>query len=236
MILRVDKFLSQCKIATRSEIKKMVKAGRIAVNGEIIKKAELKIDSDTDEVFVDNKKINYEPFVYYMLNKPAGVVSATNDNVHKCVNDLLDEKKEIFPVGRLDIDTEGLLIMTNDGELSHKLLSPGKHVDKTYFVRVDKSIPQELVSEFKKGVDIKEKNLTKPAVLNVLEDENSAYITICEGKFHQIKRMFLAFGLEVTFLKRLSMGGLNLDKNLNPGEYRRLTKEEISLLKGEIDE
>ena len=232
--IRLDKYLADMGLGTRTEVKKDIKKGRISVNGEIIKSPEYKIDTQTDAVLADGKEIAYEELVYYMLNKPQGVVSATEDRRDKTVLDLISEKKrkDLFPVGRLDKDTEGLLLITNDGELAHNLLAPKKHVDKKYFVRLKAPLSEENRKRLKEGVDIGADKLTLPAQVFVLNQErDEAEIIIREGKFHQIKRMFHAVGNEVIFLKRLSMGSLVLDENLLPGEYRLLTPEEIERLK-----
>lgn len=232
--IRLDKYLADMGLGTRTEVKKDIKKGRISVNGEIIKSPEYKIDTQTDAVLADGKEIAYEELVYYMLNKPQGVVSATEDRRDKTVLDLISEKKrkDLFPVGRLDKDTEGLLLITNDGELAHNLLAPKKHVDKKYFVRLKAPLSEENRKRLEEGVDIGEDKLTLPAQVFVLNQErDEAEIIIREGKFHQIKRMFHAVGNEVVFLKRLSMGSLVLDEALLPGEYRLLTPQEIERLK-----
>lgn len=232
--IRLDKYLADMGLGTRTEVKKDIKKGRISVNGEIIKSPEYKIDTQTDAVLADGKEIAYEELVYYMLNKPQGVVSATEDRRDKTVLDLISEKKrkDLFPVGRLDKDTEGLLLITNDGELAHNLLAPKKHVDKKYFVRLKAPLSEENRKCLEEGVDIGEDKLTLPAQVFVLNQErDEAEIIIREGKFHQIKRMFHAVGNEVVFLKRLSMGSLVLDEALLPGEYRLLTPQEIERLK-----
>lgn len=232
--IRLDKYLADMGLGTRTEVKKDIKKGRISVNGEIIKSPEYKIDTQTDAVLADGKEIAYEELIYYMLNKPQGVVSATEDRRDKTVLDLISEKKrkDLFPVGRLDKDTEGLLLITNDGELAHNLLAPKKHVDKKYFVRLKVPLSEENRKRLEEGVDIGEDKLTLPAQVFVLNEErDEAEIIIREGKFHQIKRMFHAVGNEVVFLKRLSMGSLVLDEALLPGEYRLLTPQEIERLK-----
>ena len=232
--IRLDKYLADMGLGTRTEVKKDIKKGRISVNGEIIKSPEYKIDTQKDAVLADGKEIAYEELVYYMLNKPQGVVSATEDRRDKTVLDLISEKKrkDLFPVGRLDKDTEGLLLITNDGELAHNLLAPKKHVDKKYFVRLKAPLSEENRKCLEEGVDIGEDKLTLPAQVFVLNQErDEAEIIIREGKFHQIKRMFHAVGNEVVFLKRLSMGSLVLDEALLPGEYRLLTPQEIERLK-----
>ena len=232
--IRLDKYLADMGLGTRTEVKKDIKKGRISVNGEIIKSPEYKIDTQTDAVLADGKEIAYEELIYYMLNKPQGVVSATEDRRDKTVLDLISEKKrkDLFPVGRLDKDTEGLLLITNDGELAHNLLAPKKHVDKKYFVRLKAPLSEENRKRLEEGVDIGEDKLTLPdQVFELNEERDEAEIIIREGKFHQIKRMFHAVGNEVVFLKRLSMGSLVLDEALLPGEYRLLTPQEIERLK-----
>lgn len=238
-VLRLDKYLCDMQIGSRAEVKGLVKKKRIKVNEETVTKPELKIDTDNDIIKFDDEVINYQEYEYFMLNKPQGVISATNDKSDKTVIDLIKDakRKDLFPVGRLDKDTEGLLLITNDGELSHNLLSPKKHVDKTYFAKVKGHITDDEVLKFKNGLVVDETFTAKPARLHVLEfnvNDNTTdiQITIHEGKFHQIKRMFEAVGSEVLYLKRLSMGTLLLDKNLMPGEYRKLSQEEINALKG----
>ena len=231
-MIRLDKFLCEMEIGTRSQVKDMVKKGMVSVNGEVVKKADYKFDETAATVSVNGKEISYQKYYYYMLNKPQGVVSATTDNHDKTVLDILKDApgKDLFPVGRLDKDTEGLLLITNDGELSHNLLSPKKHVDKTYLVETKENITEEMVLQLKEGVDIGEEKLTLPAKVNVLEDKKLE-LTIMEGKFHQVKRMLKAVDNEVIYLKRLSMGSLRLDEKLALGEYRCLTEEEILELK-----
>lgn len=238
-VLRLDKYLCDMQIGSRAEVKGLVKKKRIKVNEETVTKPELKIDTDNDIIKFDDEVINYQEYEYFMLNKPQGVISATNDKSDKTVIDLIKDakRKDLFPVGRLDKDTEGLLLITNDGELSHNLLSPKKHVDKTYFAKVKGHITDDEVLKFKNGLVVDETFTAKPARLHVLkfndaDNTTDIQITIHEGKFHQIKRMFEAVGSEVLYLKRLSMGTLLLDKNLIPGEYRKLSQEEINALKG----
>lgn len=232
--MRLDKFLSECGLCTRSESKVLLKKGAVTVNGEKILKGETKIDPENDEITFKGEKVGYSKFEYYMLHKPAGVVSATEDKNDKTVIDLVPKPhaKDIFPVGRLDKDTEGLLIITNDGETAHRLLSPKKHVDKTYFVQTNGKVTEEDKEKFKAGVDIGEKDLTLPADLEILKsgDISESLITIREGKFHQIKRMFKSVGKEVIYLKRLSMGNIKLDESLEKGQCRKLTEEEIKKL------
>ncbi len=230
--MRLDKYLTNMGIGSRTQVKELIRKGKIKVNNEVVKKPELHIDEEQDIVQLDGLDLDYNKFYYYMLNKPAGVLTAVSDNNCKTVLDLLDvtPKKGLFPVGRLDKDTEGLLIITNNGPLSHELLSPNKHVDKTYYVELNGNLVEADIETFKNGLDIGEKNLTKPAKLEIIEDGNKAYITITEGKYHQVKRMFAAIGLTVTYLKRMTMGPIKLDENLKPGEYRKLTEKEVELL------
>jgi pseudouridine synthase len=233
--LRLDKYLSDMGTGTRSEIKEWIRKGRVKVNQELCRKPETKVTPQSDEISFDEKIIGYYKYIYYMLHKPAGVVSATEDALSRTVLDLIGDKqgKDLFPVGRLDKDTEGLLLITNDGDLAHQLLSPKKHVDKVYYARVKGIVNDKDIEAFSKGVDIGEECLTLPAKLNILKSEDISEIelTIQEGKFHQVKRMFEAVGKEVIYLKRLSMGCLQLDQKLALGEYRELTEEEIKLLK-----
>lgn len=239
-MLRIDKYLADCGLGTRSELKKYIKAKQIMVNGEIVTKPEQKIDENVDEVCFKGQPIMYEKYVYYLLHKPSGCVTAKQDNVHKTVMEYFPEDiraKDIAPVGRLDLDTEGLLLFTNDGPLTHHLLSPTHHVPKTYYAILDKEVPLSAVNQFKEGVDIGDDKPTLPAELVVLpvstgEDGNTIYsaeLTIHEGRFHQVKRMFEAVGCTVMYLKRISMGSLTLG-DLKKGEYRKLTVEEVVTL------
>ena len=234
--LRLDKYLADMGIGTRSEIKDWIRKGRVRINQEICKKPETKVDSSKDEVYFDRTRIGYKPYLYLMLHKPAGVVSATTDQVNRTVLDLIKDTqgKELFPVGRLDKDTEGLLLLTNDGDLAHRLLSPRKHVDKVYYARIEGRVTAEDQEAFLKGLAIEEDYITLPARLHILHsgDISEIELTIQEGKFHQVKRMFEVVGKKVLYLKRLSMGGLQLDPALAPGEYRELTEEELRYLKG----
>ena len=224
-------------IGTRSEVKKILKTKQVTVNGIIVTKPETKIEPKTDEVCYKNERIAYCAFEYYLFHKPAGCVTATEDTQHKTVMDYLENtiRSDLFPVGRLDIDTEGLLLITNDGALAHELLSPSRHVQKTYYALIDGKVTEEDVNLFEKGVDIGEKKPTKPGFLKILKSEPKSEIelTITEGKFHQVKRMFEAVGKKVLYLKRISMGPLTLPEDLKPGEYRELTEGELVLLKAE---
>ena len=219
----------------------MLKAGRVTVNGKKEKSAKLQIDEERDQIRFDGQVLDYEEFVYYMMNKPQGVISATEDPKHRTVLDLLDEyarAKEVFPVGRLDIDTHGLLLLTNDGQLAHALLSPKRHVDKTYLAQVKGIMTQEDVETFSKGIPLKDFTC-QPGKLEILsvdsdKDESQVRVTIAEGKFHQVKRMVVYCGKEVVDLQRLTMGTLILDEKLKRGEWRRLTKEELENLLASI--
>lgn len=232
MQLRLDKYLADLSVDTRSKVKLLIRKGRVRVNNEIAKKPEMKIDTETDTVAVDGRELIYHPFEYYMLNKPAGVLSAARDKKQPTVLDLIQsDRKDLFPVGRLDKDTVGLLLICNDGQLSHHLLSPSHHVDKTYEVRLDGMLTEDDIASLEAGVDIGDEEVTLPASIDtVYEDHSHVNITIHEGRFHQVKRMFLARGKTVTFLKRLSMGSLVLDPTLSEGEYRPLTGAEIQQL------
>ena len=233
-MIRLDKYLADMSIGTRQEVKKYIRQGRVKINEDIIKKPEYKIREDEDKVAFDGAPVAYETFEYYMLNKPAGVISATEDKKDKTVLDLIKEKKrkDLFPVGRLDKDTEGLLLITNDGALAHRLLSPKKHVDKCYYAEISGGVTEDDVRVFKERINIgtqEEPEWTMPAELKILEKGAVSRIrlTIREGKFHQVKRMFLAVGKEVVYLKRERMGALVLDEELAPGEYRKLTDSEL---------
>lgn len=230
---RLDKFLSSSNLGSRNDVKKMIKKGLVKVNDQVVKKADLKI-SDQDEIKVSDLVIENISYQYIMLNKPSGYISATYDENDQTVLDLIDTKiKGVFPVGRLDKDTEGLLLITNDGKLAHNLLAPKKHVAKTYYAIIKGFVTIEDVEAFKNGIDINEKALTLPATLEIIQasEESKVKVTIKEGKFHQIKRMFIALNKEVIYLKRLTMGPLVLDENLKLKEYRKLTDEELDELK-----
>lgn len=236
-MIRLDKYLADMGCGTRQEVKKLIRSGQVSVDGTVVKKPETKVEQTVQEVCLNGEKVGYESFEYYMLNKPAGVISATEDRSCQTVVDLIKEKKrkDLFPVGRLDKDTEGLLLITNDGELAHRLLSPKKHVDKCYFARVSGKVTENDVRSFENGVNIgslEQPEITMPGKLEIIISDEISQIrlTIQEGKFHQVKRMFQAVGKEVIYLKRLRMGTLVLDENLSIGEYRPLTKEELEKL------
>ena len=247
---RLDKYVAESAGITRKEAKTALSKGRVQVNGEVCKNGDRKV-SAADEVVLDGKSLKAEEFLYLMLHKPAGVVSATEDGRDKTVLDLVREqsadspeeagkfgyflgKKELFPVGRLDKDTEGLLLLTDDGDLAHKLLSPKKHVDKVYFARLDGEVPADAVERFEEGIQVGQDYKALPAkleVLSVAAGVSEVHITLREGKFHQVKRMCHEIGCEVLYLKRVSMGNLWLDEHLAPGECRKLTEEEVALLR-----
>ena len=230
--MRLDKFLSKTTTESRSQVKKEIRQGMVTVNGIVEKLPEKQIEEKTDCVCLKGKELHYQPFVYFMLNKPAGVVSATEDTLSKTVVELLsreDYRKDIFPAGRLDKDTEGFLLLTNDGELAHRLLTTKKHVDKTYFVRLRDALSEEAGIKLETGVSIGEKKDTRPAKVERV-DTDTILLTIQEGKFHQVKRMLQAVDNQVLYLKRITFGGLSLDEGLSPGEYRALSDEEVKLL------
>jgi pseudouridylate synthase len=233
MIVRVDKILSELGFGSRQEIKKYVKAGKIRINDNIVKKPEEKLNSEKDKLYFEGKEVEVEEFETFILYKPAGYVCATKDNVHKTVMELIDSKrKNVVPVGRLDLDTEGILILTNDGSLNHRLVSPSSHVDKTYYAVFEGKLDENAVEMTKNGLDIGEGEVSKPAKLEIISD-NEILLTIHEGKFHQVKRMVKALGGEVTYLKRVAFGGLRLDDlKLNKGESRKITEIEMEMLKG----
>ncbi|TAH74758.1 MAG: rRNA pseudouridine synthase [Anaerolineaceae bacterium] len=233
-LLRLDKYLSDMNIGSRSEIKSWIRKGRVCKNSLPCYKPEEKVRINDDEITFDGQRIIYEEFIYFILNKPAGVVSATEDKRDKTVIDLIEtvKRKDLFPVGRLDKDTEGLLILTNDGDLAHRLLSPKKEVDKVYYAKINGRVTDGDVASFLSGISIGEDKPCLPAKLNILKSDeiSEVNVTIYEGKYHQVKRMFEAVGKEVIYLKRISMGGLSLDPLLKPGDYRRLTIDELKNL------
>lgn len=278
MILRLDKLLADAGLGTRTEVKQIIKKHNVMLNDAKVVRPETKVDTEKDILTIDGKSILHEEFEYFILNKPAGIISAAEDRKEKTVVDLIQDKKrrDLFPVGRLDRDTEGLLIITNDGKMANRLLKPGKHVDKTYYAIVKGSLDKSLIKKFKDGIDIGDETLTKEADLVIVDsapyflnesarseadmtDSDRAYLdavhyfekkglvledhmlgenkvtevllTIREGRFHQVKRMFEAVGSEVYYLKRISMGLLKLPDDLLAGQYRRLTDEELEKLR-----
>ena len=233
-MMRLDKFLCEMGVGTRSEVKAYLKKGMVTVDGEVVKKPEMKVDENTAEICFQGKKLEFEAVQYFLLNKPAGCVTATRDRLSETVMSFLPENRrdDLFPVGRLDKDTEGLLLITNDGQLAHKLLSPKKHVDKTYFAVIDGKVEQAHIEQFSAGIDIGDEDLTMPAKLEILSsgDVSEIQLTIQEGRFHQVKRMFEAIGCKVTYLKRISMGPLTLG-DLQQGEVRVLSENEVAQLR-----
>lgn len=230
--MRLDKYICECSDLSRSDAKNALKKGRVKVNNETVKSPDTKIDENSDIVMLDYEKLVYEEFVYYMLNKPEGVVSATEDKNDRTVTQLIKEytKNDLFPVGRLDKDTTGLLILTNDGMLAHKLLSPRNDIYKDYYVTSLFPVNSEMKSMLEAGVDIGDDKPTKPSKVEIIDDSH-IILSICEGRFHEVKRMLKAVDNEVTSLKRIKMGALSLDSKLEEGEYRRLTEEEINKLR-----
>ena len=252
--MRLDRLLSECGLGTRSEVKTYIKKGRVTVNGAAVKDNGLKVDLSDDVVMLNGRQVLYEKFRYFMLNKPQGCVSATRDGLSATVLDLLDGEitRDLFPVGRLDKDTEGFLLITNDGRLGHELLSPRKHVDKRYIACVSKPLTPEQLAEVREGVDIGDEKPTMSAGIRLIEsgsevelytemaevagisaeDFQAIYeVTLQEGRYHQVKRMFEVFGSKVEYLKRISMGEVVLDDSLEPGEYRKLIEEEVEALR-----
>lgn len=234
--MRLDKLLSNMGYGSRKEVKQLLKQKGVTVDGVVVKDAAMHVDPNAQEVSVFGETVHYIEFVYLMMNKPAGVISATEDLRDQTVIDLLDPVARHFnpfPVGRLDKDTVGLLLITNDGNLTHNLLSPKKHVPKIYFAKIDGVVTEEDIEAFKRGVELDDGYVTKPGELVILKssEQSEIELTIQEGKFHQVKRMFEAVGKKVTYLKRLSMGSLKLDDTLKLGEYRELTEEELESLK-----
>ena len=244
--VRLDKFLADAGAGTRSEVKKYIQKGQVQVNGKSVKKPELKV-TEEDQVVMNGQEIHAAPeYVYYLFNKPAGCVSATEDSRDKTVLDYIEEKdrrKGLFPVGRLDLDTEGLLLITNDGAMAHELLSPKKHVDKIYLAYIEGTLPKDAKKQMQEGLIIEEGVKTLPAELVILdppagmkEGLTAVSLRIHEGKFHQVKRMFEVLGCKVVYLKRMTMGPLVLDPSLKPGEYRALKEEELKALERKINE
>ena len=233
--MRLDKFLKENGICSRSEAKKILKLGLVKVNNTIIKDSDYKIDENKDIVTYKDEIIKYEEFVYLMINKPAGVISATDDKYDKTILDLVSEYKykNLFPFGRLDKDSVGLVILSNDGKLAHELLSPKKHVEKKYYLRIKGILDNKDIEKFKEGIALEDNYKCKEAKLEIIKSDeiSECYVTISEGKFHQLKRMFKMLNKEVVYLKRISFGEIDLDENLKEGEYRLLTNDEIAKLK-----
>ena len=234
--LRLDKLLAHSGFGSRKDVKQLLKSARVTVNDKKASSGKIHVNPEQDQVYVDGEHVVYEEFVYFLLNKPAGVISATEDFKDKTVIDLLDpidQSKSPFPVGRLDKDTEGLLLLTNDGKLAHQLLSPKNNIGKTYYAIINQEVTEADQIAFKNGVVLDDGYQTKPAELVILTNDGTSEVelTITEGKFHQVKRMFEAVGKRVIYLKRIAMAEWQLDPDLGKGKYRRLTEEEISYLK-----
>ena len=231
--MRIDKFLSNMGISTRTESSKAARAGLILVNGAAVKKADAHIDPEKDEIIFCGRKIGYRKYTYILMNKPDGVVSATEDGKDKTVIDLLPEELQrlnLFPCGRLDKHTVGLVMLTDDGELAHRLLSPKHHVKKKYFFESKFPLTEDEISYLEKGATLEDGYITKPSEIELLEDGKSGYITLVEGKYHQIKRMLESVNNKITYLERITFGPLALDENLARGQWRFLTDEEIKKL------
>ncbi len=234
MAERLDKVLVSQNVGSRKEIAAMAKKGRITVNGEIVKKSDMKVNPEQDTITVDGKALNFQRFVYYMMHKPGGVLSAARDTRAETVVDLLPPelvRRNLFPAGRLDKDTEGLLILTDDGDFAHRMLSPKKQIFKEYHAVLDKPIGEADIEAFAKGLELSDMTCL-PAKLKILEDgpEQLVSVEICEGKFHQVKRMFASRGSTVVYLKRVRIGSLHLDETLPKGETRPLTEAELEAI------
>ncbi|WP_182201132.1 pseudouridine synthase [Paraliobacillus salinarum] len=234
--MRIDKLLANEGYGSRKEVKQLLKQGAVRQNDHVIKNGKTHVDPVNENITVFGEQVTYKPFVYFMLHKPAGVITATEDSRDETVLDLLDpldQLREPFPVGRLDKDTEGLLLITNDGKLAHQLLSPKKNIGKTYYARIDGKVTKADVDAFQQGVQLDDGYVTKPAELEVInsDEESEIYVTITEGKYHQVKRMFAAVDKYVRYLKRVSMGDWHLDDQLEKGEYRELDEQEVYYLK-----
>ena len=234
---RIDKILSNLGYGSRKEIKTIVRKGMVEIDGETVKDSSMQIDPEKCKIVVNGQKVTYKKYIYLMMNKPDGVVSATYDNYDETVVDLLHPDHSVFnpfPVGRLDKDTVGLLLLTNDGELNHRLIAPKWHVDKVYYAEIDKKVELSDVEAFNKGIILDDEYKCLPAKLHILEslsEGSKVEVTLQEGKFHQVKRMFESLGKKVTYLKRIRFASLDLDENLQEGEYRELTEEEVNIIK-----
>ena len=231
---RIDKIIASQGQYSRSEVKKLVKDGRVTLDGKVIKSSDVKADPDKNDIAIDGKSIGYKKHLYIMLNKPQGVVSATEDTDHTTVIDLVPKELKrdgLFPAGRLDGDTVGFVLITDDGDFAHKILSPKNHIMKTYHATLQRPVTDEDIEAFKKGIELKDGTLCLEAEVRPLDSyEPMAEIKICEGKYHQVKRMFAALGNKVVFLKRVKMGELALDESLKEGQCRELTDEELQLI------
>jgi len=237
--MRLDKLLAHAGVGTRKQVKKLIKKGAVTVNGQPARDAGMIIDPSHDEVFMDDARINYREMIYIMMNKPKGVITSTYDPSERTVVDLLPPEMTILnpsPVGRLDKDTEGLLLITNDGELAHRLLSPKKKVVKKYYAQIQGIVDENDVQAFEEGITLEDGYKTLPAGLEIIRaaDVSEVYVYLTEGKYHQVKRMFKALDKHVIYLKRVAMGSLILDEDLEPGKWRELTEEEVASLKESI--
>lgn len=237
---RLDKVLSNFGFGSRNDVKKLVRAGLVVIDGTTVSDASMHVDPENSVITVNGQRLNYRKNIYVMMNKPAGVISATYDARLKTVIDILPEEFacfDLFPAGRLDIDTEGMLLLTNDGHLAHDILSPKKHVEKRYYALINGQVTEEDVRKFAEGVVIDDGYKTMPAELYIIRSglRSEIELVLHEGKFHQVKRMFEAVGKRVVYLKRIQMGGLKLDESLEPGECRELTADEVQRLKQKLD-
>jgi 16S rRNA pseudouridine516 synthase len=234
---RLDKVLSNLGYGSRKEVKILVKNKEVKIDGVVVKDSSIQIDPEKNEIMVAGEKVNYRKYIYLIMNKPAGVVSATFDNYDETVIDLLPEEYKVFepaPVGRLDKDTVGLLLITNDGELNHRMISPKWHVDKVYYAEIDKRVEESDIGAFKEGVVLDDDYKCLPAKLHIINTDNDGSeveVTLHEGKFHQVKRMFKALGKNVVFLKRIEFGPIELPEDLEEGACRELTESEVEILK-----
>lgn len=231
---RIDKIIASQGKYSRSEVKKLIKDGRVTLDGKVIKSSDVKADPDINDIAIDGKSIGYKKHLYIMLNKPQGIVSATEDTDHKTVIDLVPKELKrdgLFPAGRLDADTVGFVLITDDGDFAHRILSPKNHIMKTYHATLQRPVTQEDIEAFKNGIELKDGTLCLEAQVRPLDsDKPMAEIKICEGKYHQVKRMFAALGNKVVFLKRVKMGKLSLDESLEEGQCREITAEELRLI------
>ncbi|MCI6276634.1 MAG: rRNA pseudouridine synthase [Clostridium sp.] len=234
---RLDKVLSNLGYGSRKEIKAIAKKGKVTVDGVVVKDSSVQIDPEKSKVEINGERIEYKKYVYLLMNKADGYISATFDKFDPTVVDLLEPEDAVFspfPVGRLDKDTVGLLLLTNDGELNHRLISPKNHVDKVYYAHINKGVNEKDQRAFKRGITIDDGYKCLPGKLEIIKSEeefSEVLVTIHEGKFHQVKRMFEALGKKVTYLKRIKFGPIDLDEELEEGQYRELTNEEIDILK-----
>lgn len=230
---RIDKLLSSCLNISRKDAAAYIKKGRVTVNDCVVKSVSQKLDEDNDVIKLDGKALKYSRFVYIMMNKPKGVISASDGKNEKTVIDLLPDdmkRKNLFPAGRLDKDTTGFVLITDDGAFAHRILSPKNHIEKTYIATLDNPVSDEVITAFEQGVQLKD-DLCMPARLNVLtDDKKTARVVIKQGMYHQIKRMFAKYSLTVIDLKRIKLGDLSLDNSLNPGECRYITEDELLLI------